>query len=56
MSAYELAKANGFVGTEVEWLNSLKSVQTDITVNGKSQDASTKNITITAADILSPDQ
>ena len=56
MSAYELAKANGYVGTEADWLKSLKSTQTDITVNNKTQDVGTKNITLTAADILNPDQ
>lgn len=56
LSAYELAVNNGYVGTEKQWLESLKSVQTDVTVNGKTQTPGTKDISITASDILTANQ
>lgn len=34
MSAYEIAKANGFVGSEIEWLTSLQGTTPHIGTNG----------------------
>ena len=52
-SAYEIAVQNGFVGTEEEWLASLKGDRGDdaatLTVNGK--EAVNKNITLFGTDI-----
>ena len=49
LSAYDIAVANGFVGTETEWLESLKSI-TDLVTSGFGEDieynAETQTLTI----------
>lgn len=50
-SAYEVAVQNGFKGTQKEWLESLSGGTLQITVCGKSVDAS-GNIVLYAGDIL----
>lgn len=49
-SAYEVAKQNGFNGTEKEWLESLGAA-TNVTVNNRQVD-DTGNITLTAEHIM----
>ena len=49
LSAYDIAVANGFVGTETEWLESLKSITTLVTSGfGENieYDAETQTLTI----------
>lgn len=50
-SAYELAKLNGFNGTEAEWLESLQGGLGDITVNGKGFEDGTHKIKLYLQDI-----
>lgn len=53
-SAYEVAKNNGFNGTEKEWLEQL-GASMNITVNGRQVD-DTGNITVTAEHILTVEE
>lgn len=50
-SAYELAKLNGFNGTEEEWLESLQGGMGDITVNDKGFEEGTHKIKLYLKDI-----
>lgn len=50
LSAYEVAVQNGFTGTQLEWLESLKGGTLQLTVCGKNVDAD-GNIVLYASDI-----
>ncbi len=55
LSAYQVAVNNGFVGTEVEWLNSLKSVATSVTISNEFNNIITEKSDGIFAEVVKPE-